>query len=80
MLKKAVLYYIKQLFHERTLDMTSVSDSADEMRSTESATISSYYKREWNNCFIKYQTLDKNISNFSFYRLEFSAILREKFP
>ena len=37
-------------------------------------------KCEWNNCFIKYQTLDKNISNFIFYRLEFSTILREKFP
>ena len=28
-------------------------------------------KREWNNCFIKYQTLDKNTLNFVFYRLEF---------
>ena len=28
-------------------------------------------KREWNNCSIKYQTLDKNISNFIFYQLEF---------
>ena len=37
-------------------------------------------KREWNNCFIKYQTLDENISNFIFYRLEFSAILRGNFP
>ena len=37
-------------------------------------------KREWNNCFIKYQTLDKYISNFIFHRLEFLAILREKFP
>ena len=37
-------------------------------------------KREWNNCFIKYQILDKNASNFIFYRLEFSAILRENFP
>ena len=36
-------------------------------------------KREWNNCFIKYQTLDKNISNYIFYRLEFSAILWEHF-
>ena len=24
-------------------------------------------KREWNNCFIKYKTLDKNILNFVFY-------------
>ena len=32
-------------------------------------------KREWNNCSFKYQTLDKNISNYIFYRLEFSAIL-----
>ena len=24
-------------------------------------------KRERNNCFMKYQTLDKNISNFIFY-------------
>ena len=39
-----------------------------------------FNKREWNNCFIKYQTLDKNISNIIFYRLEFSAILRENFP
>ena len=38
-----------------------------------------FNKREWNNCFIKYQTLDKNISNFTFNRLEFSAILRENF-
>ena len=36
-------------------------------------------KREWNNCFIKYQTLDKNISNYIFYRQEFSAILWKKF-
>ena len=36
-------------------------------------------KREWNNCFIKYQTLDKNISNYIFYRLEFSAILWKNF-
>ena len=36
-------------------------------------------KREWNNCFIKYQTLDKNISNYFFYRLEFSAILWKNF-
>ena len=36
-------------------------------------------KREWNNCFIKYETLDKNISSFNFYRLEFSAILRGNF-
>ena len=35
-------------------------------------------KREWNNCFIKYQTQDKNISNCIFYRLEFSAILWKK--
>ena len=25
-------------------------------------------KRDWNYCFIKYQTLDKSISNFIFYR------------
>ena len=37
-------------------------------------------KRKWNNCFIKYQTLDKNISNYIFYRLEFSAILWKQFP
>ena len=37
-------------------------------------------KREWNNCFIKYQTLDKNISNYIFYRLEFLAILWKNFP
>ena len=37
-------------------------------------------KREWNNCFIKYQTLDKSISNFIFHVLEFLAILRENFP
>ena len=36
-------------------------------------------KREWNNCFIKYQTLDINISNYIFYRLEFSAILWKNF-
>ena len=36
-------------------------------------------KREWNNFLIKYQTLDRNISNFFFYQLEFSAILREYF-
>ena len=37
------------------------------------------YKRDWHNCFfIKYQTLDKNIWNFIFYQLEFSAILKEK--
>ena len=36
-------------------------------------------KCEWNNCFIKYQTLDKNISNYIFYRLQFSAILWTKF-
>ena len=36
-------------------------------------------KHVWNNCFIKYQTLDKNIPNFNFYRLEFSAILRKNF-
>ena len=36
-------------------------------------------KREWNNCFIKYQTLDKNILNYIFYRLEFLAILWTKF-
>ena len=37
-------------------------------------------KREWNNCFIKYQlqTLDKNISSLVFFRLEFSAIFRDK--
>ena len=29
-------------------------------------------KCEWNNCFIKNQTLDKNISNSIFYRFEFS--------
>ena len=34
-------------------------------------------KCEWNNCYIKYQTLDKNISNFIFYRLEFSAIFNK---
>ena len=33
-------------------------------------------RRESNSCFIKYQTLDKNISNFILYRLEFSAILK----
>ena len=37
-------------------------------------------KREWNNCFIKYQTLDKNNSNYIFYWLEFSAILWKNFP
>ena len=37
-------------------------------------------KRERNNCFIKYQTLDKNISNFHFYRLQFSATFEGKFP
>ena len=37
-------------------------------------------KREWNNCSIKYQTLDKTISNYIFYRLEFSAILWKNFP
>ena len=37
-------------------------------------------KRERNNCFIKNQILDKNTSNSIFYRLEFSAILREKLP
>ena len=37
-------------------------------------------KCEWNNCFIKYQTLDKYILNFNFYQLKFSAILREHFP
>ena len=37
-------------------------------------------KREWNNCFIKYQTLDKKISNFIFFRLEFSANLGGNFP
>ena len=31
-------------------------------------------KREWNNCFIKYQALDKNILNYIFYWLEFSVI------
>ena len=36
-------------------------------------------KCELNNCFVKYQTLNKNISNFIFYQLEFSTILREKF-
>ena len=36
-------------------------------------------KREWDNYFIKYQALDKNISNFIFYWLEFSTILRETF-
>ena len=36
-------------------------------------------KREWNNCFIKYQTLDKNILNHIFYQLEFLAILWTKF-
>ena len=36
-------------------------------------------KREWNDCFIKYQTLDKNILNYIFYRLEFLAILWTKF-
>ena len=39
-----------------------------------------YHKREWNNCFTKYQTLDKNIPNYIFYQLEFSAILRENVP
>ena len=33
---------------------------------------------EWNSYFIKYQTQDKNISNFIFYRLEFSTILMVK--
>ena len=37
-------------------------------------------KREWNNCSIKYQILDKNISSIIFYRLEFSAILKEFIP
>ena len=37
-------------------------------------------KREWNNCFIKYQTLNKNISNFIFHELEFRPFLRENFP
>ena len=37
-------------------------------------------KREWNNCFIEYQTLDKKISNFIFFRLEFSANLGGNFP
>ena len=37
-------------------------------------------KCEWNNCFTKYETLDKNISSFIFYRLKFSAILTENFP
>ena len=36
-------------------------------------------KREWNNCFIKYQTLDKYILSFNFYRLEFSAIFGKIF-
>ena len=45
------------------------------------AILSSYpTKHEWNNYFIKYQTRDKNISNFIFYRLEFSAISRVTFP
>ena len=37
-------------------------------------------KREWNNCSVKDQTLDKNISNCIFYRLEFSAISKDDFP
>ena len=51
------------------------------MRSTDLAIISSYSTSMSGivQCFIKYQTLDKNISNFIFYRLEFSAILREIF-
>ena len=37
-------------------------------------------KRKWNKCFIKYQTLDTTYLEFQFYRLRFSAILRENFP
>ena len=37
-------------------------------------------KHEWNNCFIKYQILAKNISNFIFHRNGFSSFLRETFP
>ena len=39
----------------------------------------SYHKLIYNKV-IKYQTLDRNISNFAFYQLEFVAILREIFP
>ena len=39
-------------------------------------------KREWNNCLIKYQTLDKNISNFistdSSFRPFWVKIFRDK--
>ena len=35
---------------------------------------------EWINCFVKYQTLDKSISNFISHGLEFLAIVRENFP
>ena len=34
---------------------------------------------EWNNCYIKYQTLDQDILNFIFYRLQFSATLMENY-
>ena len=54
---------------------------ADEVRSTESAIISSYPTSVSGIIvFIKYQTLDKKISNFIFFRLEFSANLGGNFP
>ena len=68
-----------QLFHSRLLDMSFLdSGRGADHRAGYHKLISN--KREWNNCFIKYRTLDKNISNYSFYLLEFSAILRGNFP
>ena len=60
---------------------TNARRIADGAQNTESAIISSYPTSEpRNNCFIKCQKLDKNISNYIFYRLQFSAILRGNFP
>ena len=66
-----------QIFHEQALDELLDSGRGAKHRVSYHKLISN--KCEWNNCFIKYQTLDKNISNYVFYQLEFSASLWKKF-
>ena len=66
-----------QIFHEQALDELLDSGRGAKHRVSYHKLISN--KCEWNNCFIKYQTLDKNISNYVFYQLEFSASLWKNF-
>ena len=79
-MRSAYMLFSQQLFHELALDLSF--KIADEVRSTESAIISSY-PTGVSRIIILLNTkhcLDKNISNFIFYQLEVSIILRENFP